>query len=410
VSGAPLDCNDNNVCTTDACDDVLGCVHTPIAGCEPCTIASDCNDANFCTTDACVNGVCEHDVIANCCSTNADCNGTACTQLDTCNPGTHSCIHATPDGQQPGCGDACTPGTCNSSNCVLGTPMQCPTPPDVCTVELCDPGIGCTSHTVLPPNCCTTDAQCGDDDVCTNDSCDPEFHHCVNSRIPGCRTCSTDVDCDPLGACGQSICDGATGTCVDHVPPNCTDGNTKTQDVCIVDGPGAAHCENTCICDDHNVCNGVETCGQSVCVAGTPLDCDDHDGCTDDMPCDPKAGCVHVAKTGFDAVSCHLDAIASAVGTAPGMDITKSVRAKLTKLVAKTRGKLAAAKKLGSGKKALKALKVVGSQLTAIANAAEAARRKDKIDGGLADLVSAATRGAGDALETLKTSLTPSTS
>jgi hypothetical protein len=412
VSGTPLDCDDDNACTIDACDEALGCVHTPIAGCEPCAIAADCNDGNFCTTDGCMNGVCEHDVVADCCGTDEDCDDrNPCTMDSKCDTVHHTCTHTPLSGPEPGCGDECTPGTCTSGSCSLGSPNQCATPPDVCTVALCDPAVGCTSHTVLPPDCCTSDTQCSDGDVCTNDTCDPEFHVCVNAlRFLGCRTCTTDVDCDPLGACGQSICDAAGGTCVDHVPPNCTDGNTKTQDVCLVDGPGAAHCENRCLCDDHDACNGVETCGQNVCNPGTPLECDDHDSCTDDMPCDPSAGCVHVAKIGFDAVGCHLDAIASAVGAAPGADIAKSVRTKLTKLVAKTRGKLASAKKLGSGKKALKALKAVGTQLKAIANAAEAARRKDKIDGALADVVSAAARGAGDALETLKTSLTPAAS
>jgi hypothetical protein len=28
-----LNCDDNNACTADACDQVLGCSHTPIEGC-----------------------------------------------------------------------------------------------------------------------------------------------------------------------------------------------------------------------------------------------------------------------------------------------------------------------------------------------------------------------------------------
>jgi hypothetical protein len=44
AAGTPLTCNDNNACTTDTCDPVLGCVFTPN---PPCT------DNNVCTTDTC---------------------------------------------------------------------------------------------------------------------------------------------------------------------------------------------------------------------------------------------------------------------------------------------------------------------------------------------------------------------
>src|SRR5262249_32863605 len=44
-------------------------------------------------------------------------------------------------------------------------------------------------------------------------------------------------------------------------------------------------------CDDHDVCNGLETCQPFVgCQPGTPLDCSDGNSCTDDL-CDPSSGC-----------------------------------------------------------------------------------------------------------------------
>jgi hypothetical protein len=36
----PLDCDDGDVCTADACDDVTGCSNTPIVGCVPVPAAS----------------------------------------------------------------------------------------------------------------------------------------------------------------------------------------------------------------------------------------------------------------------------------------------------------------------------------------------------------------------------------
>lgn len=59
-----------------------GCVHLPIEGC--CLDAGDCDDSDICTTDACVNNLCEYSPIANCCHDSMDCDdGDPCT-LDEC--------------------------------------------------------------------------------------------------------------------------------------------------------------------------------------------------------------------------------------------------------------------------------------------------------------------------------------
>jgi hypothetical protein len=51
VSPGPLNCNDNNQCTSDACNPFLGCVHSNLTG--------SCNDGNTCTTgDTCGGGQC----------------------------------------------------------------------------------------------------------------------------------------------------------------------------------------------------------------------------------------------------------------------------------------------------------------------------------------------------------------
>ncbi|HNO76859.1 MAG TPA: hypothetical protein PKN33_02270 [Phycisphaerae bacterium] len=47
--------------------------------------------------------------------------------------------------------------------------------------------------------------------------------------------------------------------------------------------PGSdSSCTSNADCDDGDACNGAETCGDGVCVAGTPMDCDDGDSCTSD--------------------------------------------------------------------------------------------------------------------------------
>src|SRR5262249_55215737 len=90
VSNAPLNCNDNNACTTDSCDAVSGCIHAPIAGCRPCGVAADCNDSNPCTNDVCNAGVCQNTSVPNgtTCLDGNVCNGTEICTGGICNPGT----------------------------------------------------------------------------------------------------------------------------------------------------------------------------------------------------------------------------------------------------------------------------------------------------------------------------------
>lgn len=59
--GSPIQCDDENVCTTDSCDPLTGsCVH------QANTLA--CDDKNACTiNDACSNSVCVGEPLASCC-------------------------------------------------------------------------------------------------------------------------------------------------------------------------------------------------------------------------------------------------------------------------------------------------------------------------------------------------------
>jgi formylglycine-generating enzyme required for sulfatase activity len=81
-SGFPVDCDDADPCTSDACQSDSGCVHAPLdnAFCtdnDPCTAGdlcqggvcvgqetTDCNDSNPCTADWCKTGLgCKHDPV-----------------------------------------------------------------------------------------------------------------------------------------------------------------------------------------------------------------------------------------------------------------------------------------------------------------------------------------------------------
>ena len=66
-------------------------------------------------------------------------------------------------------------------------------------------------------------------------------------------------------------------------------------------------CENDGDCSDGIFCNGAEACVDGACQAGTPVDCDDGVGCTDDS-CDEGAdSCGNVANNGLcdDGAFCN---------------------------------------------------------------------------------------------------------
>src|SRR5262249_18848336 len=113
--GTPMNCNDGNACTTDSCNALSGCIHTPIAGCQPCGVPADCNDTNPCTVDSCVGGQCQNTVAA---------NGTSCSDGDGCN-GLETCLNgACAAGTPISCedGNPCTTDSCNGTGCV-NTPV-----------------------------------------------------------------------------------------------------------------------------------------------------------------------------------------------------------------------------------------------------------------------------------------------
>jgi hypothetical protein len=113
-------------------------------------------------------------------------------------------------------------------------------------IESCIPQLGCLAGVPIA---------CGDDGaICTADSCDAILG-CIHTSIPGC--CITDADCR-----------------------------------------------------DTSSCNGLERCIAGDCVAGTPLFCDDGDGCNGSEVCDDTLGCTAgtaPASFSFEGVRCTLD-------------------------------------------------------------------------------------------------------
>ncbi|MBI1825013.1 MAG: hypothetical protein HY287_12380 [Planctomycetes bacterium] len=111
--------------------------------------------------------------------------------------------------------------------------------------------------------------------------------------------CSDDVE--------QTACVGPdkhwnNEKCADvscNCQPNCQGG------VCGSDGCGGS-CGD---CDNHNVCDGMETCDPNgQCVAGTSLNCDDGLFCNGMESCNPNSGCHPGAPPNCsDGMACTID-------------------------------------------------------------------------------------------------------
>jgi hypothetical protein len=198
----PLDCNDNDFCTNDACDPVTGCFNPPRI----------CDDGNPCTDDAC-------DSDDGCVTTN---NSGPCED-----------------------GSLCTTG-------------------DFCSGGWCQPGVAVV---------------CNDNNVCTNDSCDPRF---------GCDYVDNTDPCDDGNSCTiEDACLG--GDCQPGVPVGCDDGNVCTTDTC---DPmmGCVHTDITGPCDDGNACTTGEVCVGGSCQLGIGVACSASDPCHLAGICDPGTG------------------------------------------------------------------------------------------------------------------------
>lgn len=266
ITGVPNDCNDNNVCTTEVCLPGGGCSYTNVAG--------SCDDGNTCTTvDSCINGECKGSVPLDCndgdvctddaCDPATGCyttfntapceDGNGCTTQDKCETGTcvggpplvceplndcqeqgicdsatGNCAYfAKPDGTLCDDGNSCTTNdTCKSGTCAESTPIDCPPPPDKC-------------HG--PGTCVAATGQCeyaliggdldgdGDGDDCDLDI-DGDGISNANEIAWGMNPWSKDSDGDTINDCTEA-CSKNDGSCFDGVVCNVdTPANTDNDD------------------------------------------------------------------------------------------------------------------------------------------------------------------------------------
>jgi hypothetical protein len=254
------DCYDGRWCNgVDSCTSQGYCIHEfptgnrcenrtdnrlscdePDETCRVCNSNNDCDDGNPCTDDSCY-GIFE----ARWCSNQPDysLNGSSCTTTS----GT---------------------GTCSNGECDIENPAN----PVLKSIQ-------------FPTLQCTSDDECNDGNVCTDDICDIETGICI-------KTANTASCSDHLWCTGTDTC--SNESCSNHQYPS---GNPCPSGESCVEGASSYTCEGGCdpgcgsreCGPDPNGCN--TTCGS---------------GCTGDQVCndgvceDPSAsGCTVISGGGL---------------------------------------------------------------------------------------------------------------
>jgi hypothetical protein len=306
--GTALQCNDNQPCTTDVCDKILGCFFSEnVPG-------QVCNDNNVCTSgDTCKSGICSGVSLQ--CDDNNPCT------IDTCNK-LSGCSYLIDDTLSCNDGDPCTtPDTCDGTGVCVGTVLNCDDN-NPCTVDLCNNNGGCKNTQVDGKDCsdgddCTVQdscqlglckgkaVNCDDNNPCTTDSCsDGECTLTVTLNAP-CNDdneCTTTDKCNSGGACvGQTIVCDATNKCLTAL------GCLPTKGCQTASNDGI-------VCNDDDSCTLGDKCSGGGCQ-GSARDCDDENVCTTDS-CDPKKpdGCVITANTCDDNNDCTIDSCDQVTG------------------------------------------------------------------------------------------------
>ena len=302
-------CDDGYVCTDGLCECVPDCDGKECGtdGCEDS--CGECDDGNPCTTDECSeDGLCVYtllpldeivDIGVCLCTVDEDCAGIE--DDDVCN-GTLKCDL---EADVPVCiVDDTTIPECLDDN--------------LCTDDLCDPIDGC----IFPnddENDCTDDDPCNgaetcfeglcqdgedlvcdDENPCTDDSC-VENEGCLYTNNDA-NACANEDVCDGIETCLEGVCTAGDALVCDDTKP-CTDDTCDAVDGCVYTNNDA----NVCL--DDTVCNGDEACVDGECVAGVALVCDDMKPCTDDT-CDAVDGCVYTnnnANVCLDETVCNGD-------------------------------------------------------------------------------------------------------
>lgn len=186
----------------------------------------------------------------------------------------------------------------------------------------CGSGEKCNSKTYrcyAATTGCAYDAQCVDDKVCTDDTCDKDSGKCSHKPVKGC--CESNKDCDDGVSCTDDLCKKGScqfvskqGCCTSDA--QCADSSPCTTDTCkggaCVFTPLKNCCQGSGGCDD-GIDATDDSCTKNLCVhklAGMPTTCKGDADCAGTVCA--KGACVGGAcswsQTPGSAACCEKDA------------------------------------------------------------------------------------------------------
>ena len=196
-----------------------------------CVTNGDCDDGNVCTTDTCtVDRLCVYANNSLPCSDNLFCTAT----------------------------DVCVSGACVSSGNPCSGGQFCNETLDACVQ-------------------CLSDANCNDNNPCTNNVCNA-FGQCTfpNNTL----SCNDNLFCTLTDVCSGGVCVGSGNRCSGsqiceenndrcvtcQTAAQCNDNNPCTDDSCNTSTGLCVHSNNTLPCNDNLFCTPNDVCSAGACV------------------------------------------------------------------------------------------------------------------------------------------------
>ncbi|MBW2460090.1 MAG: hypothetical protein JRH11_00490 [Deltaproteobacteria bacterium] len=229
VTDAGEECDDGNTDADDGCSatcTIERCGNSLTEGTEAC------DDGNSTNGDGCDNDC------AFSCTVDTECNDSeACTGVETCDVGSHTCTNPADlaDGTSCGGGNVCNGGACVASSC--GNSMT--DGGEDCDDGNVTNGDGCDNDCTYS---CTAASDCDDGDLCNGaEACNTTSHQCqAGSTASDGTACDRDMMAGTRDICLSAIC--SASTCGDGfldtaaIPAEvCDDGNLTAGDGCEPD-------------------------------------------------------------------------------------------------------------------------------------------------------------------------------
>ena len=298
-------------CSDGLDNDCDGLTDAADTGCVSCTVAGDCDDQNGCTTDACDTGVCTNDPVAD---GSACDDGAWCTDPDTCTAGQCGGSLRSCDDSDPCTDDACDEGLDRCDNSPVADPpgVEGPEGDPSCSDGLdndCDlltdgADPGCLS--------CFVDGDCDDLNECTTDACDTGT--CTNDPVADGAGCD-DLDfCTESDACSAGVCGGTARDC-SAADDDCNLGTCDGLAEACIPVPVA----DGTACDDGLFCTAGDACdaaGQCQAGAGSPCAGDCASGCDEaGDQCQPEPAGTACPD---DGITCTLNEQCDGAGNCVG--------------------------------------------------------------------------------------------